>query len=59
MQRAKKQLKSEQQALIDSALLEKELGDRLSELSSNLHNDKLLLVGHEPLPALSRNKSLS
>ncbi len=59
MQRAKKQLKSEQQALIDSALLEKELGDRLSALSSNLHNDKLLLVGHEPLPALSRNKSLS
>lgn len=59
MERSKNQLKSEQQALIDSALLEKELGNRLSALSANLNNDQLLLAGHDPLPEPSRNNSLS
>jgi len=59
MERSKNQLKSEQQALIDRALLEKELGNRLSALSANLNNDQLLLAGHDPLPEPSRNNSLS
>jgi len=59
MDRTKNQLKREQQALIDSALLEKELGDRLKALSLELNNDQLLLAGYGPLPELSRNKSVS
>lgn len=59
MERSKKQLKNEQQTLIDNELLEKELGDRLMALSDNLNNEQLLLAGHGPLPELSLNNSLS
>ncbi len=59
MERSKKQLKQEQQALIDEQLFERELGDRLSALSDELNNEQLLLAGYGPLPELSRNNSLS
>lgn len=59
MERSKNQLKEEQQALIDSEVLQKALGDTLIALSNELKNEQLLLAGHEPLPELSLNNSLS
>lgn len=59
MERSKNQLKEEQQALVDAEILEKALGEKLIALSSELKNGELLLAGHEPLPELSLNNSLS
>lgn len=59
MERSKNQLKEEQQALVDAEILEKALGEKLIALSNELKNGQLLLAGHEPLPELSLNNSLS
>ncbi len=59
MDRSKKQLIEQQKNMMNDQLLDKTLGEKLFTLGSNLNNDSLLLRGHELLPELSRNSSLS
>lgn len=59
MERSKKQLQQEQQALIDEQLIERELGEKLIKLSESLNSDQSLLSGYGPLPDFSLNNSLS
>lgn len=59
MDRSKKQLMQEQQALVNEKLIDKELGEKLLSLGNELNGDALLLRGYELPPELPRNKSLS